>query len=127
MADAHRTARTANHYEEFLKTAFTTHSYRWTPIGNMDHLRAARVSELQDFFNTYYLPNNATLVIAGDIDIDAARGDGEEIFRLDSRGSGGTSARSPPSRNRPQARRSEVAYRVPLPRGDDRLSPPSLS
>src|SRR3954470_3196623 len=60
-------------FEEFLKKAFTTHSYRWTPIGNMDHLKAAEVAELQDFFNTYYLPNNATLIIAGDIDVDAAR------------------------------------------------------
>ena len=60
-------------YENLLKTAFTTHSYRWTPIGNMDQLKASRVEELQDFFNTYYLPNNAMLVIAGDIDVDAAK------------------------------------------------------
>lgn len=62
-----------NLFEDFLKTAFTTHSYRWTPIGNMQHLLAAPVSELQDFFNTYYVPNNAVLVIAGDIDVEAAK------------------------------------------------------
>ncbi len=62
-----------NLFDDFLKTAFTTHSYRWTPIGNMQHLLAAPVSELQDFFNTYYVPNNAVLVIAGDIDVDAAQ------------------------------------------------------
>jgi zinc protease len=62
-----------NLFDDFLKTAFTTHSYRWTPIGNMQHLLAAPVSELQDFFNTYYIPNNAVLVIAGDIDVDAAK------------------------------------------------------
>src|SRR5688572_14306077 len=56
-------------FEDFLRNQFTAHSYRWTPIGHMDHLRAAEVAELQEFFNTYYLPNNATLVIAGDIDI----------------------------------------------------------
>ena len=56
-------------YENFLKNAFTAHSYRWTPIGVMEHLQAADVAELQDFFNTYYLPNNAILVIAGDIDV----------------------------------------------------------
>src|SRR5438045_6768849 len=56
-------------FDDFLKNAYTTHSYRWTPIGNMDHLKAAEVSELQDFFNTYYLPNNAILVITGDIDV----------------------------------------------------------
>src|SRR5919112_1840706 len=60
-------------FEDFLKNQFTTHSYRWTPIGNMDHLKAAEVAELQDFFNTYYLPNNATLVVSGDIDVAAAK------------------------------------------------------
>src|SRR5215208_8184625 len=60
-------------YEDFLAKAFTTHSYRWTPIGNMEHLKAAEVAELQDFFNTYYLPNNATLIIAGDIDVEKTR------------------------------------------------------
>src|SRR5918997_2336459 len=56
-------------YEDFLKNQFTTHSYRWTPIGDMDHLKAAEVAELQQFFNTYYLPHNAALVITGDMDI----------------------------------------------------------
>ena len=47
---------------------YTKHPYQWTPLGNMEHLKAAPVSELQAFFNQYYVPNNATLVIAGDID-----------------------------------------------------------
>jgi zinc protease len=58
-----------NLYEEFLKNAYAKHSYRWTPIGNMEHLKAAAVSELQEFFNTYYIPNNAILCVAGDIDV----------------------------------------------------------
>ncbi len=62
-----------NLFDIFLKNAYTTHPYRWTPIGDMDHLRAARSNELQDFFNTYYVPNNATLVIAGDIDVAKAQ------------------------------------------------------
>ena len=60
-------------FEKFLANAFSKHSYRWTPIGNMDHLRAAEVAELQEFFNTYYLPNNAVLVIAGDFDLAEAK------------------------------------------------------
>src|SRR5918997_2782349 len=43
-------------FEKFLANAFTKHAYQWTPIGNMDHLAAAEVAELQEFFNTYYLP-----------------------------------------------------------------------
>jgi zinc protease len=62
-----------NLFDDYLKTAFTVHSYRWTPIGNMQHLLAAPVSELQEFFNTYYVPNNAVLVISGDFDVDAAK------------------------------------------------------
>ncbi|WP_428940395.1 M16 family metallopeptidase [Fontivita pretiosa] len=60
-------------YQDLARTAYTRHSYRWTPIGEMDQLRAAASSELQDFFNRYYVPNNACLIIAGDIDIPQAR------------------------------------------------------
>src|SRR6185437_14209178 len=62
-----------NLFDIFLKNAYTTHSYRWTPIGNMEQLKAARSNELQDFFNTYYVPNNATLVVAGDFVPEEAR------------------------------------------------------
>src|SRR5439155_7005843 len=55
-------------FEDFVKTAYTTHPYRWTTIGNMDQLKAAASSELEEFFNKYYVPNNACLVISGDID-----------------------------------------------------------
>jgi zinc protease len=67
-------------YQDFLAHAFTTHPYRWTPIGDMDHLRAARVEELQDFFNTYYVPNNAILVVSGDFDPAAAHKVVEKYF-----------------------------------------------
>jgi zinc protease len=55
-------------FEDFVKTAYTKSPYRWTTIGNMDQLKAASSGELQAFFNKYYVPNNACLVIAGDID-----------------------------------------------------------
>jgi zinc protease len=61
-------------YQDFLAMAFKNHPYHWSPIGNMQQLAQAQVSELQDFFNTYYIPNNAVLVIAGDIDVAAAKG-----------------------------------------------------
>ena len=60
-------------FQDLAATAFTTHSYHWTPIGDMDQLRQARANELQTFFNTYYVPNNATLVVAGDIDIEKTK------------------------------------------------------
>jgi len=42
------------------------HPYSWSVIGSMDDLSAASVEDVSQFFRTYYAPNNATLVIAGD-------------------------------------------------------------
>ncbi|HEY7086919.1 MAG TPA: pitrilysin family protein [Tepidisphaeraceae bacterium] len=56
-------------YQDFTGLAFKKHSYHWTPIGDMDQLRQASSSELQKFYNTYYVPDNACLIVAGDIDI----------------------------------------------------------
>ncbi|WP_434979777.1 M16 family metallopeptidase [Daejeonia sp. YH14] len=46
---------------------FTKHPYHWSTIGSMDDLNAAKLEEFQDFYKKYYVPNNATLVVAGDI------------------------------------------------------------
>jgi len=69
----HRNRPYGTVFEEFAKTFFTRHSYRWTPIGDMNDLRRAQAAELQDFFNRYYVPNNTVLVVAGDIDTDRAK------------------------------------------------------
>ncbi len=53
--------------DKILSQIFTKHPYRWTPIGDMDELRAASADELQEFWNTYYVPNNAALVVVGDV------------------------------------------------------------
>lgn len=49
--------------------AFVKHPYRWTPGGSPEYINKAELSEFIEFYNTYYVPNNATLSIAGDIDI----------------------------------------------------------
>ncbi len=54
--------------EEMMKRAFTKHPYQWTPIGSMEHLSLAKDQEFKDFYKTFYVPNNAVLSIAGDID-----------------------------------------------------------
>ncbi len=56
----------------FLKL-FTLHPYRWQPIGSMEDLDAAKLEEFQAFFHKYYIPNNAVLSIAGDINIDSTK------------------------------------------------------
>ena len=63
----------ASFLSEMFKRAFTQHNYRWVPIGSMDHLNAATLDEFMAFYKKYYVPNNATLSIAGDIDIEEAK------------------------------------------------------
>jgi zinc protease len=49
------------------------HPYSWPTIGSMEDLTAATHEDVVDFFKTYYTPNNASLVVAGDIDLVEAR------------------------------------------------------
>jgi zinc protease len=43
------------------------HGYHWSTIGYPADLKAANVTDVSNFFRTYYVPNNATMVIAGDV------------------------------------------------------------
>ena len=54
---------------EIKKNMFTNHPYRWTTIGEMEHLDAATLEEFQAFNKKFYVPNNAVLVVAGQLDI----------------------------------------------------------
>lgn len=58
---------------ETFAHAYTKHPYAWTPGGSPEYINQAKLSEFMEFYNTYYVPNNATLSIAGDIDIDDAK------------------------------------------------------
>ena len=48
------------------------HPYHWTTIGEVADLNAVRLEEVQAFFRRYYHPSNASLSIAGDIDVESA-------------------------------------------------------
>lgn len=52
----------------FLEIAYTKHPYAWTAGGTIADLDATKVADLQKFYNTYYVPNNAMLVVVGDVD-----------------------------------------------------------
>jgi len=54
---------------EVKKNMFRVHPYRWAPIGSMEHLDAATLAEFQAFNKKFYTPNNAVLVVAGQLDI----------------------------------------------------------
>lgn len=47
--------------------AFVEHPYRWTPGGSPEYINKAALQEFLDFYKMFYVPNNATLSIAGDI------------------------------------------------------------
>lgn len=55
-------------------------NYEWTTIGSYDDIQNAKISDFKEFYDTYYFPNNATLVIAGDFNIDQARQWVKEYF-----------------------------------------------
>jgi len=56
------------------------HPYSWTVIGSMKDLDAASMSDVQEWFKTYYGPNNVTLVLAGDITPEVAREKVEKYY-----------------------------------------------
>jgi len=59
--------------ERALEKIFTKHPYRWMPIGRIPHLRAATIEELEAFWSSFYVPNNAVLVIAGAVKHEEAQ------------------------------------------------------
>ena len=54
---------------ETVSRAFTQHPYRWDVIGADEHIRNAKDEEFKAFHDMFYVPNNAVLVISGDIDV----------------------------------------------------------
>jgi zinc protease len=60
--------------EDLRAAAFTVHGYHHTPIGSIADLEKATLQDVRDFFNTYYKPNNATLVVVGDFNSEQALG-----------------------------------------------------
>ncbi|MGQ9620109.1 MAG: M16 family metallopeptidase [Bacteroidales bacterium] len=55
--------------------AFKIHPYRWSTIGNENHIRKVSLADIKDFFYLHYLPNNCILVVTGNVNTD-------KIFRL---------------------------------------------
>jgi len=66
---------TALAYEQFNAMAFTNSSYRQPVIGWMDDLNNMKISDLRSWYHTWYAPNNATLVVTGDVT-------GEQVYQL---------------------------------------------
>lgn len=53
--------------------AYTVYPYRWSPIGKEQYIDQATLGEFMNFYKTFYVPNNAVLVISGDITVDQTK------------------------------------------------------
>jgi zinc protease len=81
--------------ENILKRLYpSAHPYSWPVIGSMADLTAASLEDVQQFSRTYYTPNNATVAIAGDVDLREVRREVERYFGGIARGPAVT--RTPP-------------------------------
>ncbi|MFC0603610.1 M16 family metallopeptidase [Winogradskyella pulchriflava] len=68
------------------ESLFEVHPYKDENIGKMEHLDAATLEEFNAYFKKYYVPNNAVLVVAGDIDYDKTKKLVKEYFSAVKRG-----------------------------------------
>ena len=68
-------------FETVIRNAYPPgHPYRHPTIGFMEDLDAATLEDVHAFFSTYYIPNNATLVVCGDFDLSHALARVEHFF-----------------------------------------------
>lgn len=66
--------------EIIYANTFTTHPYKHPTIGSMADLEAASIDDVREFYQTFYVPENATLVIVGDFDLAQTKALVEQYF-----------------------------------------------
>ena len=67
-------------YFRLFNNAFTYHPYHWTPIGFKDDIKNWSIKDIRDFHKKYYRPNNAIVIVAGDIKADTVFKDATKYF-----------------------------------------------
>jgi len=58
-------------WEEVYKLAYTKHNYRYSTIGEVQSIRNFTVEDARSFYKNYYSPNNALIIVAGDVEPEA--------------------------------------------------------
>jgi len=66
--------------EALYSTAFTRHPYRWPVIGWMSDIDSISLEDCKAFYSSYYAPNNATIILIGDIDFQETISIAEKYF-----------------------------------------------
>ena len=67
-------------YFRLFNTHFIYHPYHWLPIGFMQDIQSWKIEDIRDFYHRYYQPNNAVLVVAGDIEAQKVFDDAQKYF-----------------------------------------------
>jgi zinc protease len=101
--------------ERFRILAFTKHPYNWTAIGTIEDLDKVRPEDCQKFYDTYYQPNNATLIVVGDIDEAEVRKLAEQHFGPLPRGPVPPRNHTPePAQTEPRQEALKIEVQVPI-------------
>lgn len=93
--------------EALYQKIYDVHPYQWPVIGYMKDIQAYTPEKLRHFYDTYYLPNNAVLVLAGDFDIPSTKKMIEKYY-------GSLQARPIPTPNFPKESEPTKARRVEI-------------
>ncbi len=67
-------------YFTLFNTAFVHHSYHWTPIGFIDDIKGWKIEDIRNFWEMYYQPQNAFIVVSGDIEPETVFAEVEKSF-----------------------------------------------
>ncbi len=67
-------------YFRLFNTHFVSHPYHWTPIGFMHDIQSWTIDDIKEFHEKYYQPNNAILIVSGDIDRDEVFSEAKKYF-----------------------------------------------
>ncbi len=92
------------------------HPYHWSPIGSMEDLTAASMDDVKGFFRQYYVPENAVLVLSGDLDVKQAKGWVDKYFGTIAKGTNPIKRPNPAQPALSGEIRKTYEDAVPLPR-----------
>jgi predicted Zn-dependent peptidase len=67
-------------YFRLFNTHYTYHPYHWLPIGFMEDILAWKIEDIRAFYESHYQPNNAILIVAGDIDENSVFNEATKVF-----------------------------------------------
>ncbi|MDD3775826.1 MAG: pitrilysin family protein [Sulfurovaceae bacterium] len=67
-------------YFRIFNTHYTYHPYHWLPIGFMEDILSWKIEDIREFYENHYQPNNAILVVAGDIKPQEVFDNAQKIF-----------------------------------------------